>query len=64
MLINSSELRGAGFKLKEVLPPELEQAARGGRVTRGAGLKQLEGVGQKMWVLHQDVDNDFRSRCE
>ena len=24
MIINSSELRGAGFNLKEVLPPELE----------------------------------------
>ena len=30
MIINSSELRGAGFNLKEVLPPELEAAARGG----------------------------------
>ena len=29
MIINSSELRGAGFNLKEVLPPELEAAARG-----------------------------------
>jgi len=28
MLINSSELRAAGFKLKEVLPPSLEAAAR------------------------------------
>ena len=28
MLINSSELRAAGFKLKEVLPPSLEAAVR------------------------------------
>jgi hypothetical protein len=28
MLINSSELRSVGFKLKEVLPPALEAAAR------------------------------------
>ena len=28
MLINSSELRTAGFKLKEVLPPALEADAR------------------------------------
>ena len=28
ILINSSELRAAGFKLKKV-PPELEEAARG-----------------------------------
>ena len=33
MIINSSELCGAGFYLKEVLPPELEEAARGGRHT-------------------------------
>ena len=43
MIINSSELRAAGFKLKEVLPPQvlppaLEAAARGGLRTRGAGL--------------------------
>jgi len=30
MLINSSELRAAGFKLKEVLPPAPEATARGG----------------------------------
>ena len=30
MLINSSELRAVGFKLKEVLPPALEVAAHGG----------------------------------
>ena len=29
MIINSSELRGPVFNLKEVLPPELEAAARG-----------------------------------
>jgi hypothetical protein len=28
MLINSSELRAAGLKLKEVLPPALETTAR------------------------------------
>jgi hypothetical protein len=28
MLINSSEFRAAGFKIKEVLPPALEAAAR------------------------------------
>jgi hypothetical protein len=30
MLINYSELCAAGFKLKEVIPPALEPAARGG----------------------------------
>ena len=41
MLIDSSELRAAGFKLKEVLPPSLEATARGGMRTRGAGLRSL-----------------------
>ena len=35
MIINSSELRVAGFTLREVFPPELETAARC-RSTRGA----------------------------
>ena len=64
MIANSSELRAAGFKLKERLPLELEQAARGGMRMRGAGLRQLEGMGPIKWWLEQDVDNDFRTRCE
>jgi hypothetical protein len=59
-----SELRGAGFNLQEVIPPELESAARLGRRTRGAGLRQLEGVGRKRFVLSSDDDNELRSRCE
>jgi hypothetical protein len=62
MLINSSELRAAGFKLKEVLPPALEAAAR--VRTRGAGLRSLEGMGPKRFVLSVDDDTEFRSRCE
>ncbi len=34
MLINSSELRVAGFKLKEVMSPTSEASARGGMYTR------------------------------
>ena len=64
MLINSSELRAAGFKLKEVLPPALEAAARGGMRTRGVGLRSLEGMGPKRFVLSVDDDTEFRSRCE
>ena len=64
MLINSSELRAAGFKLKEVLPPTLEEASRGGMRTRGAGLRSLEGMGPKRFVLSVDDDTEFRSRCE
>ena len=63
-VFNSSELRGAGFNLQEVIPPELESAARLGRRTRGAGLRQLEGVGRKRFVLSSDDDNELRSRCE
>ena len=64
MLINSSELRAAGFKLKEVqvLPPAPEAAAR--VHTRGAGLRCLEGMGPKRFVLSVDDDTEFRSRCE
>ena len=64
MLINSSELRTTGFKLKDVFPPELEAAARGGLRTRGAGLRSLEGMGPKRFVLSVDDDTEFRSRCE
>ena len=64
MLINSSELRTTGFKLKEVLSPTIESAARGGIHTRGAGLRSLEGMGPKRFVLSVDDDIEFRSRCE
>jgi hypothetical protein len=40
MIINSIELRVDGFKLKEVFPPALETAARGGWRTRGEGLSK------------------------
>jgi len=37
MLFNSSELRTAGFTLREVIPPALEAAARGGRCRQVRG---------------------------
>jgi hypothetical protein len=40
-IVNSSELRAAGFDLREVLPLQLEAAARGARRTRGAKKKIL-----------------------
>jgi hypothetical protein len=55
MMLNSSELRAAGFKLKEVLPPALEAAARGDLRTRGVGLRSLEDMGPKRFVLSVDV---------
>jgi hypothetical protein len=64
ILINSSEFRAAGFKLKEVFPPTLEATARGGLHTRGAGLRSLEGMGPERFVLSVDDDTEFRSRCE
>ena len=54
----------AGFNLQEVIPPALEAAARSGRRTRGAGVRQVEGLGRKRFVLSADDDNDLRSRCE
>jgi len=47
MIINSSKLRDAGFNLQEVIPPALEVTVRSGRRTRGAGLRQLEGMGRR-----------------
>jgi len=64
MLINSLELRAAGFTPREVIPPALEAAARGGRRRYGAGLRQLQGMGPRRFVLSVDNDNEFRSRCE
>ena len=55
MLINSSELRSAGFKLKEVIPPALETTARGDLRTRGEGLRSLEDMGPTRFVLSVDV---------
>ena len=62
MLVNSSEVRAVGFKLKEVLPAELEAAARAGRRARGTGLRQLQGMGPTRFVLAVDDDTEFR--CE
>ena len=58
-----SRSTGAGFNLQEVIPPALEAAARSGRRTRGAGVRQVEGMGRKRFVSADD-DNDLRSRCE
>ena len=64
IIVNSSELRAAGFDLREVLPLQLEAAARGARRTRGAALKEIHGMGTRRYVLSVDNDNEFRSRCE
>jgi hypothetical protein len=64
MIINSSELRAADFGLREAIPLQLEEAARGGRRTRGAALKQIQGMGTRRYVLSVNNDNEFRSRCD
>jgi len=64
MIISSSELRTVGFKLYEVIPPELEAAVRIGRCTHGAGIRHLEGMGPKRFVLSVNDDTEFQSRCE
>jgi hypothetical protein len=64
MIVNSSELRAAGFDLREVIPLQPEAVARGARRTRGAALKQILGMGTRRYVLSVNNDNEFRSRCE
>jgi len=63
MIINSSELKTAGFTLREVFLLEREAAANR-RSTCGAGIRQLEGMGPKRFILSVDDDTEFRSRCE
>ena len=64
MMINSSESRAAGFKVKKVFPPALEAVTRGDFRTRGVGLRSLEGISPKRFVLSVNDDTEFRSRCE
>ena len=71
MVVNSSEVRGvaslgrdARAQLQELLPPELEGAARVSGRTRAAGVRQVEGAGPRKVRLREDVDNLWRERCE
>jgi hypothetical protein len=64
MIINSSQLRAAGFKLDKVIPPQLESVGRNCMHTRGAGLRQLRGMGSERFVLNVELDTEFRYRCE
>ena len=64
MIVNSSQLLTTGFDLREVIPSQLETVTCGDRCTRGAVLKQIQGMGTKRYVLSVDNDNEFRSRCE
>ena len=64
MLVNSSELRAADFPLTDVRTLHLDAVARGGRRTRGAVVRKIQGVGNSTFVLSVENDNNFRSRCE
>ena len=61
MIINSSQLRAAGFKLDKDIPPQLEAATHSSMRTRGAGLRQLLGMGSERFVLNVDLDTEFSS---
>ena len=51
MIVNSSEVRSnAGFKLKELMPAQLDSSARASRRTRGAGVRTMEGMGEKRLI--------------
>ena len=71
MIVNSSEVRGVATlgrepraQLQEILPPELEEAARISGRTRGAAMRQVEGAGPRKYRLREDIDNLRRERCE
>ncbi len=64
MLVNLSELLTADFLLTKVRPLQLDVVSRGGRRTRDAAVRDLQGVGNSTFVLSVENDNDFRSRCE
>jgi hypothetical protein len=51
MLVNSSELRAADFPLAEVRSLQLDSVVRGGRRTRGAAVRKLQGMGNSTFVL-------------
>ena len=65
MIVNSSEVRAAGFKLKELMPPQLDSSVRvSPRLHGGAGVRTLEGMGEKRFVIDVNDDNYIREGCE
>ncbi len=60
-IINSSQLRAAGFRLDKAIPPQLESAEGSGMRTRGAGLCQPRGIirESERFVLNVDLDTEF-----
>ena len=43
---------------------QVDTVGHGGRRTRGAAVRKIQGVGNSTFVLSVENDNDFRSRCE
>ena len=66
MLINSSEVRATGFKLRvqRVLFQQLEAAAQVVMRTCGAGLHDFEVSNPNGFALSVNHETKFRSRCE
>ena len=47
----------AHAQLQEILPPQLDGAARVSGRTRAAGVRQMEGAGPRKVRLREDMDN-------
>jgi len=62
--VRVSQGHSRNSRLKEVIPPALDATGRGGFRTRGPGLRSLEDMVPKRFVLSVDDDTEFRSRCE
>jgi hypothetical protein len=52
------------IQAREVRSLQLDVVAHGGRRTRGAAVRNPQGVRYSTFVLSMENDNDFRSRCE
>ena len=64
MIVNASEVRGAGFKLKERMPLELDSSVRVSSRKRGARVRNMEGMGEKKLVMSTSDDDCIREGCE
>lgn len=63
LLFNSCKLRGvfSAEKFKALVPPALEGAGR--TRTRGAAVRELQGVSEVRHLLAQETDDDVRHAC-
>ena len=65
LLINSSKLRAvfSAEQLKQLVPPQLEDAARARPRTRGAAVLEVEGAGDIRHVINVTKDEEIRANC-